>query len=87
MQAKPAEQKEDDDAGPKNPLVLFSAPLDHAYGVAADAERVGHAVQSLLGVLEHIALRAQVSEYGLASALLHSQVSASCPEGGEGCDQ
>ena len=61
------DQEEDDDAGPEDPLVLLGAALDHAYGVAADAERVGDAVHLLLGVLEHVALGAQVSEHGLAS--------------------
>ena len=67
VQAQPAEQEEDDDAGPEDPLVLLGAALDHAYGVAADAERVGHAVHLLLRVLEHVALGAQVSEHGLTS--------------------
>ena len=65
VQAQPAEEEEDDDAGPEDPLVLLGAALDHAYGVAADAERVGDAVHLLLRVLEHVALGAQVPEHGL----------------------
>ncbi|RYP70240.1 hypothetical protein DL771_005627 [Monosporascus sp. 5C6A] len=66
--AKPAECEEDDHARPEDPLVLLGAPLDHAYGVATDAERVGNAVEPLLCVLQHLALSAQVAEDGLASA-------------------
>lgn len=34
MQNQPAEQEEDDHAGPEYPLVLPRPPLDHADGVA-----------------------------------------------------
>lgn len=64
---EPAEGEEDDDAGPEDPLVLLGPALDHADGVAADAERVGGAVEAALGALEHLALVAQVAEHGPAA--------------------
>ncbi|GAW26219.1 hypothetical protein SAMD00023353_2401420 [Rosellinia necatrix] len=65
VQDEPAEGEEDEDAGPEDPLVLAGAALDHADGVAADAEGVGDAVEAALGVLEHVALGAEVAEHGL----------------------
>jgi len=62
VEDQPAKQEEDDYAGKEDPLVLARAPLDHADGVAADAQRVGDAVQPLLRVLEHLALVAQVAQ-------------------------
>jgi hypothetical protein len=59
---EPAEDEEDDDAGPENPLVLLGPPLHHADRVAADAERVGDGIQPPLGALEHLPLLAQVAQ-------------------------
>lgn len=67
MYDQPTEAKEDDDAGPEDPLVLLGPPLDHADGVPADAERVGDAVQAALGILEHVPLGAEVAQHGLAA--------------------
>lgn len=65
MQTQPAEPKEDHDARPEYPLILPRPLLDHANGVARDAQRVGDRVQPLLRVLQHVLLRAQVAEHGL----------------------
>jgi hypothetical protein len=64
---EPAEEEEDDDSGPEDPLVLLGAALDHAYRVAADAQGVCDAVDALLGALEHLALVAQVAQHGAAA--------------------
>ena len=64
MQHRPAEQEKHHHAAPEDPLILLRAPLDHADGVPADAERAGHVVQLALRALQHLALRAQVPEHG-----------------------
>lgn len=69
VQAQPAKPEEDKGTRPEDPFVLLGPPLDHAYGVAADAQRISDTVQPLLGVLQHLALCAQVAEDSLASVL------------------
>lgn len=64
---EPAEGEEDNDAGPEDPFVLLGSALDHADGVAADAERVGGAVEPALGAFKHLALIAQVAQDGSAA--------------------
>jgi hypothetical protein len=59
---EPAEDEEDDDAGPEDPLVLLGPPLHHADRVAADAERIGDGIQPPLGALEHLPLLAEVAQ-------------------------
>lgn len=67
MYDEPAKGEEKHDAGPEDPFVLLGPPLDHADGVAADAQRVGDAVQLPLRALEHLALLAQIAEHGPAA--------------------
>jgi hypothetical protein len=67
VQHKPAEEKEDDDAGPEDPLVLFRSALNHADRVSADAQGICNAVQPLLRALEHVPLAAQVAQHSPAS--------------------
>lgn len=66
VQTQPAERKEYHHAHPEDPLVLPRPPLDHADRVPGHTERVGDRVQPLLRALEHLALRAQVTQDGLA---------------------
>lgn len=67
MQTQPAEQKEHHDARPKDPLILPRPPLDHANGIAGHAQGVGDRVQPLLRALQHLPLRAQVTQHRLAA--------------------
>ena len=67
MQHQPAEQEEEYDTGPENPLVLLGPPLDHPDRVAADPQRIRDAVQLLLCPLQHIPLVPQIAEHGAAS--------------------
>lgn len=64
MQHKPAKQEEHHHAAPEYPLVLLCPALDLSDGIAADAERIAHAVKPALRVLEHVALLAKVVEHG-----------------------
>lgn len=64
MYDKPTKGKEKHDAGPKDPFVLLGPPLHHADRVAADAQRVGDAVQLPLSALEHLPLLTQIAQHG-----------------------
>jgi hypothetical protein len=63
-----AKQEENHNPGPKDPLILFRAPLDHPYRIPAHPQGVSNTIQPLLGALEHIPLMAQITEDG-ASAI------------------
>jgi hypothetical protein len=63
VQNRPAKQKENQHSTPENPLILARAPLDHANGIAAHAQRIGHAIQAALRALEDLALLAQIGEH------------------------
>lgn len=67
MQAQPAEQEEHYHPRPEYPLVLPRPPLNHAYRVARDAQRVAHRVQLLLRRLEDLPLLVQVPQHRLAA--------------------
>ena len=67
MYDEPAEEEEDNDARPEDALVLLRPSLDHADGVATDAQRVRHGVQPLLCALEHLPLVAEIAQHGPAA--------------------
>lgn len=58
------EQKEDDNSGPENPLVLFSSSFDHANGVPADTEGVGDTIQLSLGAFQYFSLLPEIAQHG-----------------------
>lgn len=66
MQHQPAKAEENETAGPEDPPVLLRPPFHHPNGIAADAQRCRHAVQSLLGPLKDFALVAQIAKHGAA---------------------
>ena len=80
VEHQPAEQQEYDHPGRKDPFVLFGASFHHANRIPADAQRVGHAVQALLGRLEHLALLAQVAQDSLAAGNVFVQGLVGCGE-------
>ena len=41
---QPAEQEEDDDSTPENPLVLLRSPLNHADSIATDSQGIRNRV-------------------------------------------
>jgi hypothetical protein len=59
---KPAEQEEDNDSCPKNPLILLGSPFNHTNSIATDTQRIGYAVQSFLRPLEHLSLLTEVAQ-------------------------
>lgn len=64
VQYEPAEQEENDDSRPENPLILLCPPLHHAYRISADAERIRHTVQPPLRSLKHVSLMPQITQHG-----------------------
>lgn len=67
MDDEPTKGEEKHDAGPEDPFVLLGPPLHHADRFAADAQRVGDAVQLPLSALEHLPLLAQIAQHGPAA--------------------
>lgn len=67
MQHQPAKDKEDDNAAKEDPFVLTCSSLHHADSVAADAQSVSHTVQSLLRILQHLPLLAQIPQDSLTA--------------------
>lgn len=67
MYDEPAKRKKKHDPGPEDPFVLLGPPLHHADRVAADAQRVGDAVQLPLSAFEHLSLLAQIAQHGPAA--------------------
>lgn len=68
MQTQPAESEEQENTGPKDPLVLPRSPLNHSYCIARQAERIRHRIHPLLDVLEIALLNLQVVQNSLAVA-------------------
>lgn len=58
-----AEAEEHDYTSPKDPLVLFRPSFHHSYGVTADAEGIGDAVELPLCAFQHFALLTEIPEH------------------------
>jgi hypothetical protein len=65
MEHQPAKQEEYYDTSKEDPFVLLCPSLHHADSVAANAQGVSDAVESLLGALKHLALLAQIAQDSL----------------------
>ena len=66
VEHEPAKQDEDDNTGPKDPLVLPRPPFHHAYRIPRDPKGVGHRIKPFLCVLQCLPLRRQIPQDGLA---------------------